>query len=157
MFRHAERENSGSSNPPLSSRGLKQAEKLVDEIDLSLLPRPTRLFSSPKLRAQQTFQQIQDKLGVEIQVYPELDERHNFESADIFRRRIQHFLLQVEQLPGVIYFVTHLDWIEEALGLIASETDLLAEKFQTWLPAQSMEFDVQDRVWMFQKLRNSTE
>jgi len=157
MFRHAERENSGSSNPPLSARGLKQAQKLVEEIDLTILPRPTKLLSSPKLRARQTFQQIQDKLGVEIQIHPDLDERHNFESADLFVRRIQRFLSYLEQNPGVIFFVTHLDWIEEALRLIPSEADLTSEKFQSWLPAQSMEFEIHDRLWAFQNLRNCLE
>lgn len=153
MFRHAERENSGSTNPPLSIRGLQQAERLVREIDLTHLPRPTKLFTSPKLRAQQTFQQIQDKLGATLHVHPDLDERHNFESAMLFSRRIQNFLTSLEYQHGVVYFVTHLDWIEEALRLIHADVDLLADRFQTWAPAQSIEFEVQDRLWMFQDLR----
>ncbi len=153
MFRHAERENSGSSNPPLNRRGLDQAQKILQEIDLTHLPRPTKLFSSPKLRAQQTFHPLQDKLGVPLQLHPELDERHNFESAAVFSRRVQHFLNSLENMPGVIYFVSHLDWLEEAVHLIHADTDMTHSKFQTWMPAQCLEFDVQERLWHFQTLR----
>lgn len=154
MFRHAERENSGSSNPPLSERGLRQALKLVEEIDLNLLPRPSKLFSSPKLRSHQTFQQIQSKLGVPIQIQTDLDERHNFESHELFSKRVRRFLMQIENETGTVFFVTHLDWLEEAVRVIHSDTDLLSEQYQTWLPAQSMEFEVQDRLWIFQQLRH---
>ncbi|MEZ0393171.1 MAG: phosphoglycerate mutase family protein [Pseudobdellovibrionaceae bacterium] len=153
MFRHAERENTGSSNPPLSSRGLLQAEKLLEEIDLNVLPRPSKLLSSPKLRAQQTFLQIQNKLGVEIQILSELDERHNFESIENFSKRVKRFLNLMETQNGVQFFVTHLDWIEEALRLIHSDTDLLSERYQSWLPAQSMEFEIHDRLWVLQATR----
>jgi phosphohistidine phosphatase SixA len=156
MFRHAERENSGSSNPPLSARGLKQAQKLVEDIDLSLITRPTKLLSSPKLRAQQTFQQIETRLGIPLQVNPDLDERQNSESADLFTRRVQRFLNSFEGQAGVIYFVSHLDWIEEALRLIPSDADLLHDKFQSWLPAQCLEFDYQDGLWLNPNLRRST-
>ena len=153
MFRHAERKNTGSSNPPLSSRGLLQAEKLLEEIDLNVLPRPSKLLSSPKLRAQQTFLQIQNKLGVEIQILSELDERHNFESIENFSKRVKRFLNLMETQNGVQFFVTHLDWIEEALRLIHSDTDLLSERYQSWLPAQSMEFEIHDRLWVLQATR----
>jgi broad specificity phosphatase PhoE len=153
MFRHAERENTGSSNPPLSLRGLLQAKKLVEEIDMNLLPRPTKLFSSPKLRAQQTFQQIQKKLGVDIQIQAVLDERHNFESAAQFSARVKKFLHFLATEKGTAFIVTHLDWIEEALRLIPSETDLLRDEYQAWQPGQSIEFEIQDELWIFQKQR----
>jgi len=156
MFRHAERENSGSSNPPLSARGLRQAQKLVEDIDLSMLPRPTKLISSPKLRAQQTFQQIENHLGIPLQVHPDLDERQSSESVELFTRRVQRFLNSFNGQAGVIYFVSHLDWIEEALVLIPSDTDLLHDRFQTWLPAQSLEFEFQDGLWLNPVLRRST-
>jgi len=156
MFRHAERENSGSSNPPLSLRGLKQAEKLVEEIDLAILPRPTKLLSSPKLRAQQTFQQIENHIGTPLAVHPDLDERMSSETAEFFTRRVQRFLNSFEGQTGVIYFVSHLDWIEEALRLIPSDADLLQDRYQTWLPAQSLEFEIQEGMWLHPILRRST-
>jgi phosphohistidine phosphatase SixA len=156
MFRHAERENSGSSNPPLSARGLRQAQKLVEDIDLSMLPRPTKLMSSPKLRAQQTFQQIENHFGIPLQVHPDLDERQSSEPPELFARRVQRFLNSLNGQAGVIYFVSHLDWIEEALVLIPSDTDLLQDRFQTWLPAQSLEFEMQDGLWLNPVLRRSS-
>lgn len=153
MFRHADRENSSSPNPPLSKKGHLQAAQLVEDIDLMLLPRPGKLLSSPKLRAQQTFQPIQDQLGVEIQIQGDLDERHSRESSEAFRRRVRRFLENLESQAGIIYFVTHLDWIEEALSMISSDTDLQNGRYQSWLPAQSIEFEIQDRLWMFQVLR----
>jgi broad specificity phosphatase PhoE len=155
MFRHAEKENSGSSNPPLSARGLQQAQKLVEDIDLANLPRPTKLLSSPKLRAQQTFQQIESHFGIPLQVQPDLDERQSSESAELFSRRVQKFLNSFAGQAGVIYFVSHLDWIEEALCLIPADTDLLQDRYQTWLPAQSIEFEYQDGLWMNPLLRRT--
>lgn len=154
MFRHAERENSGNSNPPLSLRGLRQARKILEDIDQQELPRPNKLFTSPKLRAQQTFLEIQDKSGLPLQIIPDLDERHSFESQTLFSRRVQNFLTSLEQQPGVVYFVTHLDWIEEALRLIHSDTDLVQDRFQAWNPAQFIEFEIHDRLWVFQQMRS---
>ena len=156
MFRHAERENSGSSNPPLSARGLQQAQKLVEEIDLTILPRPTKLLSSPKLRAQQTFQQIENHFGIPLQVHPDLDERQSSEPAELFTRRVQRFLNSFPGQAGVIYFVSHLDWIEEALRLIPADADLLHDRYQSWLPAQSLEFEYQDGIWLHPTLRRSS-
>ncbi len=156
MFRHAERENSGSSNPPLSSHGLKQAQKLVEDIDLNVLPRPSKLLCSPKLRAQQTFRQIESHLGIPLQIQPDLDERQSSEPIDLFTRRVQRFLNSFEGQAGVIYFVSHLDWIEEALRLIPSDADLLHDRYQTWMPAQSLEFEYQDGLWQHPVLRRST-
>jgi broad specificity phosphatase PhoE len=154
MFRHAERENSGTSNPPLSTRGLLQAQKLVQEIEQGLRPRPNKLFSSPKLRAQQTFQQIESFLKMPLLIQPDLDERQNFESFTLFQRRIQKFLHSLESQNGTIYFVSHMDWLEEALRLISSDTDLSEEKFQIWLPGQCIEFDWQDGLWLNPILRS---
>jgi phosphohistidine phosphatase SixA len=144
MFRHAERENTGTSDPPLSRRGQLQSEKLAAMVKESILPTPNKCFSSPLVRAKQTF----SKLDIEAVVTNELIERQNFESADQFRKRIQKFLHSIESHLGVVFFVTHLDWIEEALTVMA--TDLTVDH---WPPGQMAEFDVQDGYWHFQRLR----
>ena len=153
MFRHAERESTGSPNPPLSPRGLKQAVKLVKDIHTGLLPRPQRLYCSPKLRAHQTFHQAHSVLGVELSTHADLDERRTSESVDQFEKRVQKFLQFISSQRDVMYFVTHLDWIEEALLRIPADTDLSKEEFQRWQPGQVAEFEVHDGVWMFQKLK----
>ncbi len=155
MFRHAERENSGSQNPPLSHRGLKQAVKLVEEIRSGRLPLPDRMYCSPKLRAHQTFHQVRLQLKSEMFSHNDLDERMNSESLEQFSKRVQRFLQMVEGQTGVVYFVTHMDWLEEAVQKIHSNVDLLQERFRMWAPAQSIEFDVHDGLWTFQNLRQT--
>lgn len=152
MFRHAERQNTGSPNPPLSMRGLKQAVKLAKDIQAGNLPQPSRLYSSPKLRAHQTFYQVHLALNLELATHSELDEKHGPESTSQFEMRVQKFLHFVESQSGIIYFVTHLDWIEEALLQIQSDTDLSKDHFQYWQPGQIAEFEVHDGLWMFQKM-----
>ncbi|PIS09834.1 MAG: hypothetical protein COT73_12565 [Bdellovibrio sp. CG10_big_fil_rev_8_21_14_0_10_47_8] len=154
LFRHAERENTGATNPPLSLRGLGQTQKILDQIHAHDLPTPTKLMASPKLRAQQTLQKVKQACQLEILTQPELDERLSAESKEQFDRRVQLFLQFLEKQSGVIFMVTHLDWIEEALIHIPCDTDLSGESFQFWSPGQSVEFEVHDRRWSFNKLRS---
>lgn len=151
MFRHAERENTGSPNPPLSLRGLKQAVKLAQEIQAGGLPRPNRLYCSPKVRAYQTFYQIHLALGLELNTLADLDERKGSESMSQFETRVQKFLQFIESQSGITYFVTHLDWIDEALLRIQSDSDLSQDSFQNWPPGKGAEFEVHDGIWMFQE------
>jgi broad specificity phosphatase PhoE len=144
MFRHAERENTGSSNPPLSRRGLLQSQKLADMVANQILPSPSKCFSSPLLRAKQTFA----KLNTEVIIAEDLIERQSSETATQFRKRVQRFLQSLETLKGVVFFVTHLDWIEEAL--IFMDTDFSIEH---WPPAQAAEFELNDGHWQFQLTR----
>lgn len=147
IFRHAERENSGSTNPPLSTRGFQQALKLSELVLAEKLPKPTKLWVSPRLRSQQTLMPLQNILGIEAQEHAELDERQSSETIDQFQRRIKKFLQVFEGQTGVIYICSHLDWLEEACYLIPSETDLAQEKYQAWSPCQYMDFEMQDGLW----------
>ncbi len=153
MFRHAERENTGSPNPPLSIRGLKQAVRLAEEIQADRLPRPDRLYCSPKIRTYQTFYQVHKSCGVELNTLADLDERKGSESMGQFELRVQKFLQFVESQPGITYFVTHLDWIDEALLRIQADVDLSQDPFQSWPPGKGAEFEVHDGLWMFQTLK----
>lgn len=147
LFRHAERENTGVENPPLSARGQKQAQMLGLRFQSGAFPRPLKIFVSPKIRTHQTLQPLAELAGTDLQLTPELDERQNSESAAQFIQRVRRFLTFLEKQTGVIYLCTHLDWIEEALIAISSSEDLLSEKYQAWAPAQFIEFDVQDGLW----------
>lgn len=151
LFRHAERENSGQGNPPLSSRGFKQAQELARQQAAGLFTKPGKLLVSPKVRTQQTFSPLAESLGVELVMTPELDERLSSENASQFAARVKRFLAYLERQSGVIYVCSHLDWIEEAMIAIPSDTDLLAEKFQAWAPAQYTEFDVREGLWLVLK------
>ena len=150
IFRHAEKDGFAGSDPSLTAYGQAQAQKILQEIQAQRMPAPSKLFSSPKKRALQTLKAVEVGCNLSLQTHPELDERSNLESAHTFNRRIQHYLTHLEQLSGLIYLVTHMDWIHSALPLIHCDLDLSNERFQAWPPAQFIEFEIQDRLWIFQ-------
>jgi broad specificity phosphatase PhoE len=151
LLRHAERENTGVSNPPLNARGLKQAEKLIQLVEAHQIPRPQRLFCSPKLRATMTLQKLHENLKLELVVSKELDERVNSETADQFSKRVKSFLAQSAGRNENLIFCTHLDWIEEALIHIPSDADLLQDKYQNWGTGSYMTFAVSQDLWYLEK------
>ena len=159
MFRHAERMRSDSSNPPLSQRGLLQAQALCEELKNGLLPQPTALWCSPKLRAQQTFLPLSQKINLKIEIFPDLNERESNESPSKFDRRVENFLTLIEKKigkpEGVVFFVTHADWIDTASQLIPGDTNFSSHGLHAWPPAQSAEFEIHSGVWHFLKRRNS--
>jgi len=150
MFRHAEKQNAFREDPPLSPRGQAQAQSLVQRFPTGSLPGPILLFSSPKQRAQETLQPLSRAWRMEVKIRPELDERHSPESASQFVERIQQFLRTIESQKDTaqtVVFVSHSDWIAEALILIPAAQDLTHEKYRWWNPAQSMHFDLQEGLW----------
>lgn len=155
LFRHAEKENAGISNPPLSSRGWLQAEKLLEKINRREILRPTRLWASPKGRTQQTLQKVSAFFSVEIQIIGDLDERKSSEVHAHFQARIRRFFHSVEKQAqenqsAVIYCCSHLDWIEEALPMIPSTTGFSREDL-TWAPGQFLIFEIHDELWTIVK------
>jgi broad specificity phosphatase PhoE len=147
LFRHAEKDLAGGSNPPLSRRGLAQAQKLIELVKIKTLPRPSKLLTSPRLRAQMTLSPLAETMDIDFQITPELDERIQGETSDQFSKRVQRFLRQIENQTGLIFLCSHLDWIEEALREIRSDQDLLNERYASWPSCQYMSFQVQDRLW----------
>ncbi len=133
LFRHAQKKMSfhiGSQNPELSSEGHRQAQTLVQYIHNNTLPHPNLLLTSPKIRAQQTFQPIQDSFKIPLIIAPSLDERVQNENSLSFELRVKQFLLdelfnsysrhfvstpykeKVNTNNACIYICTHLDWLE---------------------------------------------
>lgn len=152
VFRHAERDNSGDFNPDLSPRGHKQAQVLSELALRQHLPHPQRLICSPKKRAQNTFAVLSQKTQVPLTIQDALDERHPEESLTQFKARIQTFLNELAlKSSSVIYICSHMDWLEEALILIPSDTDLLSPSFQTWPPGKYLHFHLEDKIWHFLK------
>jgi phosphohistidine phosphatase SixA len=156
LFRHAERENSGVSNPPLSPRGMRQSELLTQLVLNNTLIRPTKLYCSPKLRAVLTFQSLHLKADIELTISPELDERSNSEVADQFSKRVKQKLFQLTKAgplnsSTVLFLCSHLDWIDEAMIHIPCDTDLTANKYSTWSPGSYMLFDVGSELWHLEK------
>lgn len=147
LFRHAERENSGSADPGLSKKGCQQALSLAKDFQTLHLPNPTRILVSPKRRSQQTFQPLSETTGKSSVIDKSLDERQTSETAGQFESRVFQFLESLSDQVGNCYICTHLDWIEEALLRIHSDTDLLQARYQTWAPGQYMLFRVEENLW----------
>ncbi len=156
LFRHAEKERSFSVDPSLSSRGLNQALALAQLVTDGELSKPTVLLSSPKLRAQQTFQPLAKDLQLRVQITPDLLERQSQESSLQFVKRIKSTIAQVEKLSGVIYAVTHYDWIEDFLTVVSSDTDFYEGAYHSWPSGQLMEFEIKDGLWQLNNFRNLT-
>ena len=150
LFRHAEKENI-SSNPALSPRGLKQSEFLKTLIEKNELPLPQYLWSSPKIRAVQTFQKLSENKSLEIDVMQELEERSSQESSNMFSKRVKNFLQRSSQINGTVFLCTHYDWIEEALIYIPSDTDLSQSRYHSWRPGAFMLFEISNELWHLEK------
>lgn len=154
LFRHAERENIGQGNPRLTARGQKQASLLANLINQGKLPKATRMMVSPRIRTHMTFEPAARELSLNLQERIELDERQSSEQASQFHSRVENFLNACAREPGVTYLCTHLDWIEEALILIPSDSDLLKPQYQTWAPGQHMVFEIIDGLWKLEEFRS---
>ncbi|GIL18718.1 MAG: hypothetical protein BroJett040_24690 [Oligoflexia bacterium] len=147
LFRHGEKEQSFVSNPGLTLRGKSQALNISKAAEQGQFQKPDRIYSSPKIRALQTLQPLAETFMLDLYPIDDLEERHSSEPASLFSQRVQNYLQWVGTQTGVIYLCTHLDWIEEALAFIPSDSDLGHEKYHVWGSAQFMEFDVQDGIW----------
>lgn len=147
LFRHAEKATLGSLNPPLSHVGIEQAENLMKMVQSQRIPKPQALWASPKIRAQQTFQPLAEFLGLEVITKNELDEKMGEESTTQFRLRIQRVINEVATATENLFLCTHMDWADEALGLIPSDSDLLDPKYSYWSSGQYMAFDYEDGLF----------
>lgn len=149
LFRHAEKQNDGTANPKLSYQGQQQALKLAIDVSAKKIPTPNVLMVSPRIRTQQTFEQLSRTTGVQLAISPFLNERLPEESQSDFRRRIQELLVLLQmdyQKNECIYLCTHYDWIEEFLSIIECTTDLTDGKYSRWNSAQWMWLDKTD-LW----------
>lgn len=148
LFRHAEKEMSMTSDPPLSKRGHRQVQLLTENIQKQNFPyRPDLLLTSPKRRAHQSFWALHENLKIPLKVLPELDERQNSETSEQFFSRVKNQVTWMSTQNKILFLVTHLDWIEEALITIPSTENLSHSKYQAWAPMQYMGFDIHEGYW----------
>ncbi|MGZ3744901.1 MAG: histidine phosphatase family protein [Pseudobdellovibrionaceae bacterium] len=150
LFRHGQKESFPFEDPDLTSFGHQQAIQLANLIRSGDLCKGTHFLSSPRLRAQSTFKPAAELCGSPLQVTAALDQRTAYESAEVFRSRIQHLLNSLPENfseKDVVYLCSHHDWIEESLSLIPADTDLLSPPYWSWRPAQYMYFEVVDGLW----------
>lgn len=152
LFRHAEKNPDGSRNPQLSATGLRQAEILPQYIQKNLLPTPEKIFSSPKIRACQTFASLSKWLGIPIETSNFLDERTLTESYLEFEQRCRLGLkaIETQAQQNCVYVCSHSDWIDEALKLIPSKSDLKSLELANWSSAQYALFEFNKNLWEYQ-------
>ncbi|MGI8776591.1 MAG: SixA phosphatase family protein [Acidimicrobiales bacterium] len=100
------------SRRPLSKRGRRQAEALVD---LLADRGPVAVFSSPSLRCVQTVQPLADKLGLAVELRPELGEGTS-------KAKVAEF---VEGLvPTTAVMCSHGDMVPKILEALAADHGL---------------------------------
>lgn len=147
ILRHAEKNPGFAVDPSLSTHGLEQAEALAEILTMPRWGRPHKLFASPKQRTQQTLRPLANKLGLPIEILPELDERRRDETGSDFQRRIDQLVDTVTEstqihrkrsptLSSSMIWCSHFDWIEEFRGRIDCEEDLLRTPYDQWSPGQ---------------------
>lgn len=154
LFRHAHKGNSPYDDPELSPQGFKQASDLLALVKAGTIPLPSQLLVSPKRRTSQTFYPISKEFNLPSKISIDLDQRSAQESTAEFRKRVLHFMGDLESFGpsnSVIYACTHYDWIEESMTLINCDKDLNTFEFSHWSPAQYLVFENQDGLWKFLK------
>lgn len=161
IFRHGEKESSFDGDPNLTLRGRAQATKLAEWVQQGRLPSPTLLLSSPKKRAQQTFEPLAKNSGLKLNLDTSLTEKTHQETPEQFRDRVQKTVQNLNDQAGLqkgqcVYIVSHMDWLEEALSLIPSDIDFnLRPLF--WAPCQYTHFVIRDHLWSFIKTQQIRE
>lgn len=160
LFRHGQKDSQPFiTDPDLTSFGHQQARKLAEMIRQGELLHGTQFIASPRKRAQSTLAPAAEYCQIHLQTLNDLDQRTHFETAEAFHARIQQVLNSLEKkfsAKDVIYLCSHHDWIEDALTLIPSDTDLINSNYCSWAPAQFMHFEIRDGLWIL-KTYNKVE
>ena len=154
LIRHASRALNSIGNTSLSPYGKQQAARLAELVPQGVLPQPSRLVSSPKKRARETFEPVAmaPQLSLEVVVDPRLDERHQNETGREFEARVREVLeelaLAAQTAPRTecVWLCTHLDWLEIAMIFVPgalSEAELAA----SWTNAGYRVFQIDNGLW----------
>ncbi|MCE3009356.1 MAG: histidine phosphatase family protein [Proteobacteria bacterium] len=151
LLRHAEKQSGFQEDPPLTERGLRQAQMLSELVEQTQLPQPSRLLSSPKKRAQQTLETLARQKALALQIVSDLQERRDNENRDEFRSRVQRFLRELSKGSGITYVCSHVDWVFEALRLIPCDVDLQTLPYQSWPTGHFMVLEWDHGLWKFIK------
>lgn len=154
LFRHGQKDSLPFEDPDLTSFGHQQATLLAELIRKGDLAKGTQFLASPRKRAQSTLKAAAELCHCPLQIVSGLDQKTQLENTEAFRSRIQHLLGSLEKKfssQEVVYLCTHHDWIEESLSIIPSDADLLDPRYWSWRPAQYMEFEVVEGLWLLKK------
>lgn len=156
LFRHGEKQSEWIQDPLLSPQGELQARALKEAIEKGILPKPTRLLVSPKIRTAQTFSSAARFLSLAVEKMDDLDERTKSEELPAFKKRISKWVESVsssrsDDAEDVIYVCSHLDWIEEFSYLVPCDTDLHQLPGFHWSPGAYLFFDIETLWHLTQK------
>ncbi len=147
LFRHGEKQSERTSDPLLSHKGEQQAKALKQYVQQGILPKPNRLIISPKIRTAMTFSPLAQSLPLHLEKSNALDERSNQEEASDFKKRILQFIENIskpvdqKENEQIIFICSHLDWIEEFLDLLPSDSDLFQIPDFRWTPGAYLVFE----------------
>lgn len=145
LFRHAEKDIKPFHDPDLTEYGMRQALLLSQKIEQNEIIRPQAIFSSPKLRAENSMIPTAKTSQITLQKTPKLLERQRVEDYEDFTLRVQKSLLSLEALPHkCIFLCTHYDYLE-----VASEH--LSQHSFSWSPLSFALYDYVDGIWNFKK------
>lgn len=113
ILRHGQR-SAGYGDVALSNEGHQQALELaknpsLHDVDL--------VFSSPKVRTQQTVSPLCEQLQKALQIAAELDQRKSIETEQEFVQRVLSYLDEcVERHRGkTLLLCSHSDWLQAAI------------------------------------------
>lgn len=152
LIRHGNRDLTSSSDNGLNSTGLALAKNLPSHLaPHGPFPVPSKLWSSPKKRAQETLTPLAKHLNQALKIDSALDERQNAETSVQFRTRVRNLLEQLEKqcsFADVVYLCTHADWLEEAM--ITLPTDLPESISESAFACGEIRtFKLNDGIWEY--------
>lgn len=163
LFRHGHKAHFPLENPPLSEAGFEQAHKIAQKIKANILPRPVKIWVSPKQRTTDTMSEVLNMFHPQIETLSELNTRQNSQTLQNYRDQVLTFIEKINTLaykeinasnpslvatPEFVHFAcTHYDWLEEAMTLIPCTKSLTTYEFSSWAPAQYLIFKIKDHQW----------
>ena len=125
---------------------------LKEAVEKGLLPRPTQLIASPKIRAVQTLSPTARFLSLPLVKSDDLDERAANEDMISFKKRISKMIESFFSINSsltskdVVFLCSHLDWLEEFSNLVPCDTDLHQISGFQWDPCAYLIFEIQT-IW----------
>ncbi len=153
LFRHGQKDLTPFDDPHLTAEGFRQADNIAELVLKKLLPAPTELWVSEIIRTHQTLAALSKMLNIPTVKKPELNLREDGELRHSFQKRVHKLIEQLSVSAGkssvssCMYLCTHYDWIEEAMALIPSDTDLSTFEFAHWAPAHYVQFKIEAGLW----------
>ena len=126
VVRHAHRDVIDRSlDNGLSEKGRKQALAVGGYL-AKLLPDQTLIFSSPRIRCQETLEPLSRQKNIPVVIEPLLDERGSSENIHDFSKRISEWIQKWKESPVQTMVVcSHGDWIPVfAYQLLGQDIDL---------------------------------